>query len=92
MIVTVCQLDNISENFEKCFHNLEKYLSTKKTDLLLLPEMPFSEWLSKDKNVDKKKWENAVKEHDHIIKNLSNLNAEFIIGSRPIINNKIVTK
>tara|TARA_Y100000590_G_scaffold142486_1_gene163523 strand:- start:1526 stop:2302 length:777 start_codon:yes stop_codon:yes gene_type:complete len=88
LIVTVCQLDNISENFEKCFYNLEKYLSTEKTDLLLLPEMPFSEWLSKDKNVDKKKWENAVKEHDHIIKNLSNLNAEFIIGSRPIINNK----
>ena len=53
MIVTVCQIDNIPENFEKCFHDLEKYLSTNKSDLLLLPEMPFAEWLAKDKNVYK---------------------------------------
>ena len=86
MIVTVCQIDNIPENFEKCFVNLQKYLLTKQTDLLLFPEMPFSEWLAKDKNFDSKKWEKAVDDHDKVIKSLSNLNAKYIIGSRPIIN------
>ena len=88
MIVTVCQIDNIPENFEKCFINLQKYLLTKQTDLLLLPEMPFSEWLAKDKNYDPGKWEKAVNEHKKRIESLSNFNAKNIIGTRPIINNE----
>ena len=88
MIVTVCQIDNIPENFEKCFVNLQKYLLTKQTDLLLFPEMPFSEWLAKDKNFDSKKWEKAVDDHEKVIKSLSNLNAQYIIGTRPIINSE----
>ena len=86
--MTICQIDNIPENFGKCFSNLEKYLLSYNTNLLLLPEMPFSEWLSKDKVSDSKKWKKAVNEHEKIIKNLSNLKANYIIGSRPVIDKK----
>ena len=55
MKVTVCQIDNIPKNFEKCLDNLKNYLNKNKTDLLLFPEMSFSEWLARDKKVDKKK-------------------------------------
>ena len=55
MKITVCQIDNIPKNFQQSFKNLSNYLSVNKTDLLLLPEMPFSKWLSKDKKPNVKK-------------------------------------
>ena len=67
MKVTVCQIDNINKNFKKCFNNLVDYLLINKTDLLLFPEMSFSEWLCKDKKPNKNKWKKAVREHNEII-------------------------
>ena len=87
MKITVCQIDNIPKNFQQSFKNLSNYLSVNKTDLLLLPEMPFSKWLSKDKKPNVKKWEKAVKEHNNFIKNLSLLDAKYIIATKPTIDN-----
>ena len=86
MKITVCQIDNIPQSFEKCLLNLQAYLLSQHTDLLLLPEMPFSEWLPKDKNFSENKWKNAVDEHMDRIKFLSKLNAKYIIGTRPAID------
>lgn len=86
MKVTVCQIDNIPRNFKKCLNDLNTYLKNNNTDLLLFPEMAFSEWLAKDKNFDPKKWEKAVIDHDKTIESLSNFNAKYIIGTRPIID------
>ena len=88
MKVTVCQIDNIQESFKECLDNLSKYLLSNNTDLLLFPEMPFSEWLAADKNLDPKKWEKAVKDHEKIIQSFSKLNANYIIATRPIINSE----
>ena len=79
MKITVCQIDNIPQSLEKCLLNLQTYLLSHSTDLLLLPEMPFSEWLPKDKNFSENKWKNAVDEHMDRINFLSKLNAKYII-------------
>ena len=86
MKVTVCQIDNIPKNFEKFLDNLKNYLNKNKTDLLLFPEMSFSEWLARDKKVDKKKWEKAVNDHNKIIESFSSFDSKYIIGTKPIID------
>ena len=63
MLVTVCQIDNVPKNFEKCLIQLEDYLTKNKTEILLFPEMPFSEWLAAKKISNSKKWEKEVKDH-----------------------------
>ena len=88
MKITVCQINNIPESFEECFLNLQNYLLSNNTDLLLLPEMPFSSWLAQSKKFDKNKWKITVDKHKKRIESLSNLNAKYIIGTRPIIDNK----
>ena len=50
-IVTVVQIDIRPEQRAKDIIELAKYVKQHKTDFLLLPEMPFNDWLANDKNV-----------------------------------------
>jgi len=88
VLVTVCQIDNVQKNFERCLTLLEDYLSKNKTEILLFPEMPFSDWLAAEKISNSKKWEKAVKDHEKIINSLEKFNANYIIATRPVIDEK----
>ena len=87
MRVMVCELPNSWTESDIYWNRLIHHLETETTDLLLLPEMPFFEWITKSDAVDPSLWKQAVKAHDEWINRLNELPVAMIIASRPVIEN-----
>ena len=87
MRVSVCELPNNWTESDTYWNRLIHHLEAEKSDLLLLPEMPFFEWITKSESVDPNLWEQSVKAHDEWIDRLNELPAEMTIASRPVIEN-----
>lgn len=86
MKITVCQLDPREDQLDTYLSSLKEHIALEKSEFVLLPEMSFSEWLSADKNPSSDLWIQAVKRHDKYIKNINELGASAVVGTRPIIN------
>lgn len=86
MNVTVCELPNNWTASDRYWQRLTAHLQEKKSDLLLLPEMPFFGWVTRSDTVDPDLWEQAVVAHDKWINKLKELPVEITIASRPFIN------
>ena len=87
MHVTVCELPNTWTNTDDYWSRLARHLDTERSDLLLLPEMPFFEWITRSDAVAPDLWDKAVKAHDEWIKRLAELPVNMVITSRPILEN-----
>ncbi|MCD4678016.1 MAG: carbon-nitrogen hydrolase family protein [Desulfobacula sp.] len=87
MKVTVCELPDNWTKSNIYWDRLIQHLEIKKSDLLLLPEMPFFEWITKSDAVDPNIWKQAVKAHDKWIDRLNELPVDMTIASRPVIEN-----
>lgn len=83
-IVTVVQIDNRPEQRAKDIIELAKHVKQHKTDFLLLPEMPFNDWLANDKNVERSRWEAAVDNHNNQISKFEELGYPSLMSTRPI--------
>ncbi len=86
MKVTVCQIDPRKEHLDNYLSGLARHVKVEKSDLVLLPEMCFSEWLAADKTVDPTRWEASVEKHIRYIDQLGELGAKAVMGTRPIVN------
>ncbi len=89
MKLTVCELSSNWLNDTKEQDALLAHLNTEKSDFLLLPEMPFFEWLAGNREVDGKKWLSAVEGHKKWIDRFKEFNVPVIAGTRPILKNGI---
>ena len=87
MRVSVCELPNSWTESDTYWNQLIHHLETEKSDLLVLPEMPFFEWITKSNAVDPLLWKQAVKAHDKWIDRLYELPVAMTIASRPVIEN-----
>ncbi|MBT6339843.1 MAG: carbon-nitrogen hydrolase family protein [Desulfobacula sp.] len=87
MRVTVCELPNNWTEFDTYWKQMIHHLEMEKSDLLILPEMPFFEWITKSNLVDPSLWKKAVKSHDKWMDRLSELPVAMTIASRPVIEN-----
>ncbi len=87
MNVTVCELPNNWIQTDLYWNRLSDHLAEKKSDLLLLPEMPFFEWITRTDTVVPDLWKKAVNSHDSWISRVNELPVETIISSRPAIEN-----
>ncbi len=85
MKITVCELPETWAENDHYWNLLISHLEKAGSDLLLLPEMPFCEWVSRSDNVTPQKWENCVKNHDKWIERLGELPVMTVLGSRPVI-------
>jgi len=85
MKVTVCELPNTWINSEKELEKLNLHLESEKSDLLLLPEMPFYSWLAGKKEPDTEAWKKAVEGHNIWMKRLAEFNVPAIASSRPVL-------
>jgi N-carbamoylputrescine amidase len=85
MKVTVCELRNDAEGLEQDWQALIAHVKSEKSDLVLLPEMPFHQWMPGTNKVDPDRWQQAVIAHDQWISRLSELSAGMVAGSRPVI-------
>jgi len=61
MKVTVCQLSNDPDIFARDWERLVAHVAAERSDLVLLPEMPFSPWFACSPQYDSKIWKSTVK-------------------------------
>ena len=61
MRITVTQLTNYGGIIDDEWHDLVDHVRAQRSDLLLLPEMPFSRWLAADHTVVEEQWLDAAK-------------------------------
>ena len=89
MKITVCELSNQWTRNDKEQEALVSHLAAEKSDLLLLPEMPFSRWLAADSQADTDKWKAAVEAHEVWVEKLDLFQVPMIAGTRPILRDGI---
>jgi N-carbamoylputrescine amidase len=81
--ITVCQLDNRADHRADALAALARHVAGAGSDLVLLPELPFSDWLAVDTAVDPARWQRSVEEHGAAVAALDTLGAPTVIASRP---------
>jgi predicted amidohydrolase len=84
MKVTVCQLHNGRESFAADWDALVKHVEAEHSELVLLPEMPFSPWFPTPRKFDAQLWRAALAAHDAWEPRLSELKSATALGTRPI--------
>ena len=82
--VTVCQMNDDIEKFKKDWDRLTGHVRLYGSDLVLLPEMPFSPWLAWKPEFDASLWQKAVEDHESWIPRLKELGSAMVLGTRPI--------
>lgn len=85
MKVTVIELRNDPDGLENDWQSLVNHVKSEKSDLVLLPEMPFHRWVAGTNKVDPAIWQEAVMAHDQWIARLTDLTPAIVAGSRPVI-------
>ena len=86
MRVTVCQIDPKPSELDQYIDGLAEHVASQSSDFVLLPEMPFFEWLAADPEPVASLWNEAVRSHERYIDNLDRLRAKAVLGTRPIVN------
>jgi predicted amidohydrolase len=84
MRITVCQLHNGREGLTADWDRLVEHIKTQRSELVLLPEMPFYSWFPTPRNFDAQVWSEAVAAHEAWEKRLSELMPAIALGTRPV--------
>ncbi len=84
LTVTVTQWDARPASYEAQFDALCRHLAAHPCDLVLLPEMPFDQWLCAQETPDPARWAEAVQAHQAWQERLAALPAT-LVSTRPII-------
>lgn len=86
MRVTVCELPDDRSAFEASWNALIAHVKEQRSDLLLLPEFPFSAWFARTPHFEPQVWQRAQAEHDAMIDRLSEqLATTVVLGTRPVL-------
>ena len=85
MKVTVCELSDNPIQFEQDWENLTQYTHSFKSDLVLLPEMPFHPWLAHQPVVSDALKKNSVDSHELWLQRLPELNTNIVAYSKPTL-------
>lgn len=84
MKVTICQLPDESDEFRDAWDALVSHVHDNKSELVLLPEMPFSPWFALRDNFTSSQWNVAVQDHDIWLEKLTELSPATVLSSRPV--------
>ncbi|MDJ0837497.1 MAG: carbon-nitrogen hydrolase family protein [Acidobacteriota bacterium] len=87
--LTICQFPEGPEHLPETWHALTQHVTSMGSDLVLLPEMPFSPWLSADESVDGARWMEAVETHRQWLSKLGDLGDALVASSRPVEENGV---
>ena len=86
MKVTVCELPNEQDLLEKAWRGLVKHARGQRSQVVLLPEMPFSGWLAQTNEVRVDRWAEAVRAHEDWILKMKELAPAIVISTRPVLH------
>ena len=84
MKVTVCQLHDDPAGLESDWAGLVAHVRAEESNVVLLPEMPFSPWFATSRRFDAAVWTAAVDAHTVWEARLKDLAPAAVIASRPI--------
>src|SRR5579871_5977474 len=82
MRVTVCELPDDRRAFAPAWDALIAHVKEQQSDLVLLPELPFTAWFATVPRFDAETWRSAQEEQDRTIDTLSALAPATILGTR----------
>lgn len=77
-------MNDTPERFLEDWDRLTGHVRIYGSDLVLLPEMPFSPWFACQPEFDGSLWEKAVESHDTWISRLKELTPASVLGTRPV--------
>jgi N-carbamoylputrescine amidase len=84
MKVTVCELPDNWARDETLWKKITAHLASENSDLLVLPEMPFHNWITRSDNLDLSKWDLAIQAHETGCRRLAELPVGMVATSRPV--------
>ncbi|GHO43267.1 carbon-nitrogen hydrolase family protein [Ktedonospora formicarum] len=87
MRVTVCELPNERGAFSASWERLARHVVEQKSDLVLLPELPFSVWFCTNSQFESHIWQDACDEHEAMMKRLPELAPALVLGTHPLMKN-----
>ena len=82
--VTVCELRDERAGFARDWATLVSHVQDHKSQLVLLPEMPFSTWLASSPAFVPASWNTAVRAHEEWLPRLAELSPASVVSSRPV--------
>lgn len=85
MNLTACELPHDPEPLAEAWADLTDHCRSNRSDVVLLPEMPFTVWLAATKEVDAVRWDESVAVHDAWLERLGELETAVVLGSRPVV-------
>jgi N-carbamoylputrescine amidase len=86
MKVTVCELSNERQELHDQWPTLVDHCRHHRSELLLLPEMPFSPWLASRHDPDQSAWMSAVVEHDSWRNALIDIAPALVLATQPVVD------
>ena len=82
--VTACELHDEPELFEEDWKALGEHVRRERSQLVVLPEMPFGVWCAVSDRFDPATWDEAVRAHEHWLTRLPDLSPATVVSSRPV--------
>jgi predicted amidohydrolase len=79
--VTVCELPDDPKSFAPAWENLLIHVREQRSDLVLLPELPFYPWFARTPQFDDQVWRRAQEAHDEMMSRLSVLAPVIVLGT-----------
>jgi predicted amidohydrolase len=83
MRVTVCELNDERNAFACDWEKLVAHVKAQRSEVVLLPEMPFCSWFAITPVFDESIWQSAVAAHDAWQPRLIELAPAIVLGTRP---------
>lgn len=87
MKITICEFPDEAARKQAAWDALAAHVDAEKPDLVVLPEMPFCEWIFVGDAVDQALWQKAIAAHDEMIGAFGSLACKAVMTSRPIERN-----
>ncbi len=88
LLVTTCELPDDRVAFMREWQRLAEHVRVNRSELVLLPEMPFAPWLCASPDPDLHAWDEAVVWHAEWLDRLVELSPASVIFSRPVTRSR----
>jgi N-carbamoylputrescine amidase len=84
MKVTVCEMSDDRITFEREWLELVAHVRSQKSELVLLPEMPFDVWFGTSSTFDERVWQATVDAHARSQSRLDELSPATVLSTSPV--------
>lgn len=84
MKITVCELPDGGKEFSAAWQRLANHVHAARSELVLLPDMPFASWFAGARRFDNDVWQSAIRAHTEWESRLGELGAKYVLSSRPV--------